>query len=80
MKELLNNKKLIGVYLLWFTSHFIILILSINENSSKRWQQEFWPFTEGEILKTYNITEFIIYLIIPLALIISINLIFPPKK
>jgi hypothetical protein len=74
MKELLNNKKLLGIYTLWITLHFIIFVFS--SNGSKH---EFWPLTDYSLMDSYDITEFLIYSICPILLIIAINLISSSK-
>ena len=70
MKELIKNKKLLGFYTLWITMHFIIFVFSTNGV-----KKEFWPLTDYTLMSSYDITEFIIYSICPMLLIISINLI-----
>ncbi|MBK7311343.1 MAG: hypothetical protein IPI93_11300 [Sphingobacteriaceae bacterium] len=75
MKELLNNKKLIGVYILWFTIHLIILIITWG-SQSYRSAENFWPFAgsyEGDLSRAYDLTEFLFYTIIPVFLIIAIH-------
>jgi|JI10StandDraft_1071094.scaffolds.fasta_scaffold1113086_2 hypothetical protein len=77
--------KFVGLYFTWFIIHFgILLIFSsgifIHYNYGA---DDFWPFVEDiklNDLEEYDITEFVIYTIFPLAIIIIYYMIAPIKK
>ncbi len=76
MKELLANKKLIGVYILWFTLQLILLIMGWGtmDDSGKYYAlQNFYPFTESSLSYSYDYTEFLIYTIVPVAIVVAIT-------
>jgi hypothetical protein len=87
MKEkLVKHKKLIGIYIIWLTVHLIFLITSKSwrlegyTEYSYQYAEQFWPLGTNKLSATYDISEFIIYSIVPVALIIAINFIFPKNK
>ncbi len=57
-----------------------IILLLTNWNSSNYSSEEIWPFSEYSKIKHYDLTEFLLYTVIPLILIIIINLFKEPKK
>lgn len=80
MKEILKNKQLIGVYLLWIALHFTLWMIGFSQDkTTNRYShvKEFWPFGNSGISNTYDITEFLIYIIVPAILVVAINFIFP---
>ncbi len=83
MKELLKNKQLIGVYLLWIAVHFTLWMIGVSQDkTTNRYShvKEFWPFGNSGISSTYDITEFLVYLIVPLLLVFSSVLLMPQKN
>jgi len=78
LKSLLKNKRLLGFYTIWFTIHFIILVVSWTQTDlflERGSKGEFWPLTDHNILSTYDFTEFLIYTITPVLIIVAITLI-----
>lgn len=80
--KLLQNRKLIGGYLLWFTLHLTLLVVSVGSRDwlNKRWVQQFWPFGEKKLILTYDFSEFIVYIIVPVALYFAYRLLNPTSK
>jgi hypothetical protein len=79
MKELLQNKKLIGIYTLWFTLHLVILIITWGTEYYDT-DKIFWPFQRSSLFGTYDLTEFLFYTIVPIFLIIGIYFLSQSKK
>ncbi len=69
------SNKLIGFYLLWVLIHFIILLI----NGQFETNGDFWPITDSRIYK-YDISEFLIFTIVPLMLLIIMNFLKSDKK
>ena len=67
------SKKTWGYYLIWVFLHFTLWILPKDGYGSS--YQEFWPFTSGSLSETYDLSEFLIYSLLPLVIIYSIKLI-----
>lgn len=77
LKPLLNNKRIMGIYILWFTLHFVMLVSSwytTNSYEEKRFKKEFWPFTDHGFYSTYNLPEFLVYVISPALIVVAISL------
>jgi hypothetical protein len=78
MKELLKNKKLIGLYTLWFTLHLVLLIITWGAEYYDT-KEKFWPIQESNLSESYDLTEFFIYTAIPFLLIFSLQFFNPLK-
>jgi hypothetical protein len=82
MKELLKNKKLVGVYIMWVTIHFILLLISFGTSDTSGGsaaQGKLWPFSSLKFGRTYDYTEFLIYCIGTIGIIYAVTLIFPKE-
>ena len=66
------SKKVIGVYLLWLLLHLIILL--VYWDSNKYANRHFWPFSDKSDIEDYNLSEFLLYTLVPLIGIITFNL------
>lgn len=75
MKSILENKKLLGLYILWITLHISFFIFSAQGK-----KYEFWPWTDYSLVESYDITELIIYCMFPALLIVSFNLLINNKN
>ncbi|MEI6880492.1 MAG: zinc ribbon domain-containing protein [Bacteroidota bacterium] len=74
------SKPVIGIYMLWFLLHLILLLS--NWNTIDYANKYFWPFSKYSQIsdtKYYDLTEFFSYTIVPLIIIIIINLFRKPK-
>lgn len=90
MKEkLLKNRKLLGGYILWFTLHLVLLLVSISgRGDDRRYTRLFWPFGHlgredayhDKMIYQYDFTEFLIYIIVPMALYSAYLLLNPKFK
>lgn len=67
------SKKTWGYYLLWVFLHFILLIIPKDHYDSD--YTEFWPFTGKTLGQSYDLSEFLVYSLLPLVIIYSIKLI-----
>jgi len=71
--------KLKSVYLIWLSINFIFFLTSgnfMNMNLSRYlflYNEDFYPF-DGFYHKTYDITEFIIYSILPISIYFIVKL------
>lgn len=72
------SKQNIGFYLVWVLLHIILLLTNWKSNDYS--SEKIWPFSEYSELKHYDLTEFLLYTVVPLILIIIINLFKEPKK
>ena len=59
-----NTKKVIGVFLVWVLIQLVLLLVNWNSNLSAR--DSIWPFSENSELGDYDLTEFLLYTIVPL--------------
>lgn len=66
------SKKVVGIYLIWFLLHLILLLVNWNGNSSAG--ERLWPFSKHSNLDDYDFTEFLLYTIVPLIFLVIINL------
>ena len=80
MKKLSQfQRKVLGIYILWFFIHLVFLTIS-----ERTVPERFWPFQRQdysffeEIVRTYDISEFLIYAISP-AIIFIICVLFQKK-
>jgi len=65
------SKKIIALYLIWFLINLIIWLINYQYNNDK---ENFWPFSKYSEIEDYDITEFIVYTIIPLIVLFIANL------
>lgn len=72
------SKKLIGLYLLWILLHLVLLLT--NWNNSSYASKAIWPFSNNSRIEDYDFTEFLLYTIVPIFILIIINLFKEPKK
>ena len=71
-------RKAMGWYLAWILLHLTFLLVFSDgifdgSNSSDGFE-DFWPFNHKSRLSYYDITEFLIYTIFPLAILVIISL------
>jgi len=68
-----------GIYLIWFTIHFILLLYS--GNIFKHFNKRFFPFNGfwywGDLV--YDYSEFLVYTIVPILIALIIYYLKPPK-
>lgn len=65
IKKFINdNKNFVVFYLIWFFFHLVFLCY----DSNKYDKEEFWPFSNAE-LRYYDLSEFVVYLIIPIVIL-----------
>ena len=72
------SKKVIGIYLVWFLIHLVLLLIYWNSEDSFT-RQYFWPFSKYSTIESYHFTEFFFYTIIPILILVIINLFKQPK-
>ena len=65
------SKKTIALYLIWFLINLIIWLINFRYSADKEY---FWPFSKRSEIEDYDITEFIVYTIIPLIIVFIVNL------
>ncbi|GIU70433.1 MAG: hypothetical protein KatS3mg002_1669 [Candidatus Woesearchaeota archaeon] len=72
MKRILDKipSKIIGVWILWFSFNFILLFVDRKSDYAKNY---FVPFSdkEGTITAYYDLTEFLIYILVPIFLFLG---------
>lgn len=67
----MNNKE-ISSYLIWVAANLLILL---GFGRLKLQDSDFYPFSRGfEYIEDYDISEFLVYTIIPLLVILAIKL------
>jgi hypothetical protein len=66
-----NKEK--GIYLIWFFINCVFLIIGVSKGSNWAPESYFYPFKGG--VGYYDISEFLIYAICPIAFYFSIKLI-----
>jgi len=68
-------KKIFGYYIFWCFLHLIFLVLGWNGDS----HENFWPFQggnySGAIKESYDFSEFLVYVLGPIVLIVSFSFI-----
>jgi len=73
-----NPNKLIAIYILWVSLHLILFVTSGNfisyDGEFLLFRERFYPFSEYSDLKDYDLTELIVYLIIPFTIYLFIRL------
>jgi hypothetical protein len=76
MKDLFkNNKKATAIYSLWVLIHIYTLLVKGNVDFKK--SSDFWPMNGA---RAYDLSEFIIYLLIPIVGLIIYNAFKKEKK
>ena len=60
------SKKIVGFYLLWVLMNFVFLIINWDYGN----QRDFWPFERRSSFNDYDLTEFLIYTIVPLFAVV----------
>lgn len=69
-------KKAMGWYLAWVLVHLgILLVASKNILGDSYYSDRFWPFSEDSKVKNYDIREFLVYTIFPLAILIIYSMV-----
>lgn len=65
-------KKAMGWYLAWVVLHLGILLIFSDSvfGTGSRWMDNFVPFSSGSEINEYDIREFLVYTIFPLAILI----------
>lgn len=64
-------KKAMGWYLAWVLLHLGLLLIAADEVTSSHWTNDrFYPFSEDSNAENYDIREFLVYTIFPLAILI----------
>jgi hypothetical protein len=71
------SKQVIGGYLVWFLIHLIILLTQWN--AAYHQNRYFWPYDTKSELEDYDFTEFLLYTLVPLVILVIINLLKKPK-
>ena len=66
MKALLKNNRLLAMYALWALFHTVLLLSS---SPYTNWKYKFWPFTEDKWSETYDLSEWLVYVVGPLILL-----------
>lgn len=68
-----NERIAAGIYFVWFFLHCGCLFLSQDHKEN----EQFWPFTQGKssIFTTYDLSEFIVYISLPLVLWVAYRII-----
>jgi len=72
------SKQIVGGYLVWLLIHLILLLT--NWNASDSANEHFWPFSKRAELEDYDLTEFLLYTVVPLIGLVIINLFKEPKE
>jgi hypothetical protein len=75
-------KKATGWYLAWVVLHlgFLLIYSSGVFEGNNMGSNNFWPFGEYSRLREYDITEFLVYTIFPLAILVIISLVRTREK
>lgn len=64
-------KKAMGWYLAWVLLHLGLLLIAADEVISSHWiNDRFYPFSKYSEAENYDIREFLVYTIFPLAILI----------
>lgn len=72
------SKQVVGYYLVWFLLHLILLLINWRASSSSNGY--FWPFSKHSDLDDYDFSEFILYTVVPLIILVIVNLFKDPKE
>lgn len=72
------SKQVVGYYLVWFLLHLILLL--VNWKASDYANERFWPFSERSKLEHYDFSEFLLYTLVPLIILVIVNLFRDPKE
>ncbi|WP_276979157.1 zinc ribbon domain-containing protein [Flavobacterium filum] len=72
------SKQVVGYYLVWFLLHLILLL--VNWKASDYANERFWPFSERSKLEHYDFSEFLLYTLVPLIILVIVNLFKDPKE
>lgn len=72
------SKQVVGYYLVWFLLHLILLL--VNWKASDYANERFWPFSERSELEHYDFSEFLLYTLVPLIILVIVNLFKDPKE
>jgi hypothetical protein len=72
------SKQVVGFYLIWFLLHLILLLT--NWKASRSANDYFWPFSKRSDLEDYDFSEFILYTLVPLIILVIVNLFKDPKE
>jgi Fe2+ transport system protein B len=74
-------KKALGWYLAWILFHLMLLLVfsggAFESNNSSSGLSDFWPFDDysgSRFARRYDITEFLVYTIFPLVILVIISL------
>lgn len=74
-------RKAIGWYLAWILFHLLILLVfsdeAFNSSNSNNGIDDFWPFDDysgSRFARRYDITEFLVYTIFPLVILVIMSL------
>jgi hypothetical protein len=71
-------KKAIGWYSAWVLIHLGLLLIAADEIISSQFDNDrFWPFSSQSRVENYDIREFLVFTIFPLAIIIIWSMIHP---
>lgn len=64
-------KKAMGWYLAWVLLHLGLLLIAADEVIGSHWRNDrFYPFSKNSKAENYDIREFLVYTIFPLAILI----------
>jgi len=63
-------RKAMGWYLAWVLLHLGLLLIAADSILSDGYNDEFIPFSKGSDIDEYDIREFLVYTIFPLAILI----------
>jgi hypothetical protein len=72
------SKQVVGYYFVWFLLHLILLLINWKASSSAN--DYFWPFSKRSDLEDYDFSEFILYTLVPLIILVIVNLFKDPKE
>ena len=72
------SKPAIGGFLVWVLIHLILLLT--NWKGSDSANEYFWPFSKRAELEDYDFTEFLLYTVVPLIVLVIINLFKEPQQ
>lgn len=71
-------KKVIGWYSAWVLIHVGLLLIAADEIISDEYRNDkFWPFSNNSDVSNYDIREFLVYTIFPLAILVIWSMIHP---
>lgn len=74
-KDKINISNLfLVIYLVWFLIHLVILLTHWKTELYDFHYERFWPFSEDSKIRSYDYTEFLLYVIIPIILLLIFRL------